>query len=352
MTVDVLPFVSVVVPIRNEERFIANTLSQLFALDYPRDRFEVIVADGMSNDSTRQIVAGFAERFPNLKVVDNPPRWSSAGRNAGINASRGDVVLIIDGHCEIQNDQYLRCLVKALDQHAADCAGRPQPLEIPNPSLLQRAIALARSSWLGHHPASYIYSKTEQIVPAHSVAIAYRRQVFDQVGMFDESFDACEDVELNCRVDHSGLRCVLVPDLRVVYYPRDTLPKLFRQLGRYGRGRVRLLRKHPHTFSLMGFSTGAFAAGVLLGPFVGLLSPILMWLYVTCLLIYATVVGLTSLAVALRSGQWKVLPLLPIVYATIHMGSGCGILQELIVQAVRGGGSQRSPVGIPTTAKS
>src|SRR5262249_36769813 len=144
----------------------------------------------------------------------------------------------------------------------ADCLGRPQPLDVTGANCMQRAIAAARSSRLGHHPASHIYSNREGFVPPQSVAIAYCRDVFDMVGLFDERFDACEDVEFNHRGARAGLACWFTPRVRVRYYPRASLPGLFRQMVRYGRGRVRLLRKHPDTFSLPGFVPAAFLAGV------------------------------------------------------------------------------------------
>src|SRR5436190_21634380 len=108
-----VPFISVIVPVRNEERFIADTLAQLFARDYPADRFEVLVADGQSTDDTRTIVRAMQDLYPNLRLLDNPRRWSSAGRNVAVRAARGDVVLLIDGHCQIDNPRYLADLADA-----------------------------------------------------------------------------------------------------------------------------------------------------------------------------------------------------------------------------------------------
>ena len=94
------PFISVIVPVRNEERFIADTLGQLFRQEYDPGRFEVLVADGGSTDQTRAVVNALRDRHPNLRLLDNPRRWSSAGRNVAVRASRGDVVLLVDGHCQ------------------------------------------------------------------------------------------------------------------------------------------------------------------------------------------------------------------------------------------------------------
>src|SRR5947209_8774151 len=239
------PFVTVVVPVRNEECYLEATLHPLLIQDYPADRYEVIVADGESDDGTVEIVRRLQEEHPNLRLVHNPRRLSSAARNLGVRLGRGDYVLVVDGHCDLQNLNYLRQMVTVFERHGVESIGRPQPLDVAGASPLQRAIALARSSRLGHNPGSFIYSDEGGFVPPQSVAVAYRRDVFDRIGYFDESFDACEDVEFNTRLDAAGGRCYFAPELTVNYHPRGSLRGLVVQMLRYGRGRAKLLRKHP-----------------------------------------------------------------------------------------------------------
>ncbi len=334
-----VPFISVIVPVRNEAPFLRMTLRQLLDQNYHSDRFEILVADGQSTDGTREIVRELQASNPHLHLLDNPKHWSSAGRNVAIRAAQGDIIVIVDGHCEFDDADYLANLANAFDRSGADCVGRPQPMDIPRASTLQRAIALARSSRLGHHPDSFIYSEVEQFVPPQSVAVAYHRSVFATVGMFDETFDACEDVEFNHRVARAGLQCFLSPKLRLHYVPRSGLGGLFRQMARYGRGRVRLLRKHPETFSLPGFLPAAFLLGMVIGPPISWLSPWLVFAYAGCLGSYASTVLLFSLALALRRRDWRLLPFLPLVFAAVHLGAGAGILQESII-----GSWQRRPL--------
>jgi cellulose synthase/poly-beta-1,6-N-acetylglucosamine synthase-like glycosyltransferase len=325
-----LPFITVVVPVRNEAAFIRATLLQLLGQDYDPDRFEVIVADGQSTDATPAIVRELATEYPNLRLLANPGRWSSAGRNLGVRAARGDVILIVDGHCDLANPHYLHDLAGAFARSGADCLGRPQPLDVRGATGLQRAIAAARSSRLGHHPESFIYSTAEQFVRPQSVAVAYRRSVFEAVGLFDESFDACEDVEFNHRLDRAGLRCFFTPRVRAFYHPRSTLAGLFRQMVRYGRGRVRLCRKHPDTFSLPGFLPALFLLGVIIGPLLGAMLTPLATVYLGVLALYGLVVGTASVACAFKAGDVRLLLWLPAVFVTIHAGAGCGVLRELV----------------------
>ena len=323
-----LPLVSVVVPVRNEESHIARVLGRLGDQDYPAGRFEVIVVDGQSTDNTVATVQKFVESHRNVRLLPNPARLSSAGRNVGIRAARGDIIVIVDGHCELEDDQFLRKHVAAFDRSGADCLGRPQPLELSGATALQRAIAAARSSWLGHHPASHIYSSRERFVPAASVAAAYRRSVFDRVGYFDESFDACEDYELNTRIDRAGLRCYFTPDITVRYRPRDSLAALFRQLVRYGRGRARLMRKHPSTISLGSLLPALFVLFLLLGLPASFVSPWLAVGYCAALSAYIVLVLAVSAAIGLRLHSPKVALLLPAVFAAIHIAAGAGALLD------------------------
>src|SRR5260370_32377166 len=139
------PFISVIVPVRNEAAFIRRTLAQLLSQRYPHDRFEVLVADGASTDATRDIVTALVLEHANLRLIDNPRRWSSAGRNAAVRAARGDVVVLVDGHCELPDPHYLREVAAAFERSGADCLGRPQPLDVTGARPLQRAIATARA---------------------------------------------------------------------------------------------------------------------------------------------------------------------------------------------------------------
>jgi succinoglycan biosynthesis protein ExoA len=322
--------ITVVMPVRNEERHIARTVEQLLCQRRDGIDVEILIVDGRSTDRTREIVNGIAKRHAEVRLFDNSRGLSSAARNIGIRHSRGEFVVIVDGHCEIPSQQYLRDVVDAFKSTGADCVGRPQPLDVTGASSLQCAIAAARASWLGHHPDSFIYSDEPRQAPAASVAAAYRRQVFEVVGLFDERFDACEDYELNHRIDRAGLRCVLDPRSTVKYHPRDTLRALFRQLYRYGRGRVRLAKKHPETFTWKSYLPAACLAGLVLGPVACYWTPALWWAYFGTISTYAAVVLSAAVYQALLHRSAAMVFWLPIVYATIHFGAAAGLLREMV----------------------
>jgi len=338
---------SVIIPVRNEEASITKVLDQLLAQHYEPDQLEIIVVDGLSTDATPQIVQQYAQKHVQIRYVENPKRLASAARNIGIHHAKGEAVLIVDGHCIIDSNEMLLRVDEAFAKSGADCLGRPQPLEMNNATPLQWAIATARRSPLGHHPDSFIYSGQARFSPASSVAVAYRKSVFEKVGTFDESFDACEDVEMNTRIDAAGLTCYFDPAIAVRYVPRESLKALETQMNRYGRGRVRLWRKHRHTFSFKSFAPGLFVFWVLLTlpalvpPVIATLFPevlgtflsnvffVLPSIFVGVLIPYALIIVAESTRLAITQKRWGLFPVLPHVFIAIHFGFGWGVLREL-----------------------
>jgi len=321
--------ISVIVPVRNESKQIREVLEGLCRQDYPRDQYEVLVIDGMSDDGTAAIVEAMRAEYPQLELHPNPRKLSSAARNIGVRHARGEYVIVVDGHCTIADKQHLRKLERAFVTSGADTIGRPQPLVTCRPSGIQRCVSIARSSWLGHNPDSPVFSRRELFMSPQNVAVAYKRELFDEVGLFDESFDACEDVELNTRLARAGRTCWFTPDIAVGYTPRSSLAGLFYQMIRYGRGRCRLARRHPDSLTLPALVPVALLVWLAVGGLAAALSVWAAWAFAATMLVYATVVGMETLrliASRFELGYVRV----PAVFLTIHLGFGWGFLRELV----------------------
>jgi succinoglycan biosynthesis protein ExoA len=324
--------VSVIVPVRNEATAIEPALRTLLTQDFPAERFEVIVADGGSDDATVPIVRRLQGEFPNLKLVFNAGRLSSAGRNTALRHATKDVAVIVDGHCTVPDRNYLRNVAEAFAASGADSLGRPQPLDAPDPTPFQLAVSAARASRLGHNPDSDIFSDEAKFVPPQNTAVAYSRAVFHRVGLFDEAFDACEDVEFNQRVEAAGLTCYFTPAVKVVYHPRSSFRALFYQLGRYGRGRARLAFKAPRSLTLPALVPPAWALWVVLGGLLGLVVPYLGGVWAASLVLYAAVL-IVAAAVLGRGKPAGVAWRIPRVIVGIHFGFAWGFLREVARQA-------------------
>ena len=323
--------VSVIVPVRNEAACIRETLFGLACQEFPAGQYEILVADGASEDGTTTIVRDLRSTIPNLQLVDNPKRLASAGRNTGIEHARGDFVVIVDGHCQVRDRHYLTHLVEAFESSGADCLGRPQPLRADRPTRFQHSVAGARTSWLGHNPDSHIYSAEAGFVPPDNVAVAYRREVFDRVGRFDESFDACEDVEFNTRVRRAGLTCYFTPAIAVEYQPRSTLRGLAYQMMRYGRGRARLARKHPATLSGPSLIPALWLLWLAAATLIGLFWPPVLVALAATVATYLLVVLAESVRLS-RTDAGGALAWLPLVFASIHIGFGIGYIRQAVAE--------------------
>jgi glycosyltransferase involved in cell wall biosynthesis len=330
-----LPKISVILPVRNEVRSLGRLLDQLLQQNYPAEMFEILVADGRSTDGTRGLVEQKASSATvPLRVIDNAGIRSGPGRNAGVTAATGDIILFVDGHCEIPSTELLRDTAKLLDETGADCLCRPQPLIAFSPKGVGRIIADARASTLGHGRDSLIYDMSHSgfVHPASSGA-TYRRPVFERVGMYDESFDACEDVEFNTRVAAAGYKAYTDPRLSVYYEPRNSFRGLFRQMMRYGIGRVRLARKHPESASLSQWAPAVLVAAFAIAG-VSVAAAILTghWLFSVAAFPAAMFVLITivaSMHLGWRHGLIHAL-LGPIAYGCIYLGLGTGMWTELV----------------------
>lgn len=328
------PFITVVMPVRNEERFIKDTLMQILSQNYPPDRYEIIVADGESTDSTCQIVEEIAQNHSQVKLFNNPGRLPSSGRNIGFKNGKGDYFIVIDGHCRLPDKNVLKSVADAFLKSGAECLGRPQPFVIPEEPTWQRAIGIARTSWLGHSSSSYIHANEEGFVSPVSMGCAYKKEVFEKIGYVDEHFDACEDVEFNYRVEKAGFKTYFTPKIAVWYFPRENLKGLWRQLIRYGEGRAKFLFKHPETFNIEILLSVLFTLGVSLGWLSYFISIYLFKLYLVMLLIYFSLVSLESWRLRKKEPLEFVFELI-IVFFMIHYSLGLGILLGMIKKVLK-----------------
>ncbi len=326
---DRTPKISVVIPIRNEERFIARTIGYIREQDYPADKVEILVVDGESDDCSAEIVAEIARQDSRVKLLTSSRRLSSAGRNVGIGHAEGEVITFIDGHTCIDNDQLLRNVATLLVEKDLRVLSRPQFLDTPDNNRFQQAVSLARKSPLGHGLDSTIYCDEDKYVDPGSSGATYCREVFDLVGRYDERFDACEDVEFNTRVAKAGMQSFTSMRLAVYYYPRESLGQLFRQMMRYGVGRFRLARKHPDTLSPGTLIPFLFVIGLPLLAVLALICPIVWYFLLVGVAGYLLLAGAASLTISIRHG-WRYLPLLVPIFPVIHVGLGWGFLLEMI----------------------
>jgi len=320
------PLVSVIMPVRNEARFIERSLRAVLSQDYPRDRIEILVADGMSEDETRAIIGQLQQQAKNLKIVNNPGKIVATGLNAALRLARGEIIVRVDGHCEIAPDYLRQCVSHILNDHVNAVGG---PVETIGESYIARVTAAAMSSRFGVGGSAFRLPNSQTQFTDTVAFPAYTREIIDRAGPFDEELVRNQDDEYNYRLRGLGLKILLASDIRSRYYSRATLSGLWRQYLQYGYWKVRVMQKHPRQMQPRQFLPPLFVIAISL---LLLSAPLLAAgkiLLAAAVLAYAVLAIAGSIGPARETG-WKVLPLLPLAFLIIHSAYGLGFLTGLL----------------------
>ena len=318
------PFVSVVVPMRNEKRYIERCLAALVTQDYPADRIEILVVDGMSDDDSAERVRRLARTDPRITLLENPHRITPVAFNVGIRHARGEIICIVSSHAIVASDYVRRC-VEALAATGADNVGGPMRAE--SDTYTGRAIALATGSPFGVGGARFHYADTPQWVDTVYMG-AYPRAVFDRIGLFDEELVRNQDDELNFRLTRAGGKIWLDPRIQSVYFSRSNLRALWKQYFEYGYWKVRVIQKHRRPASPRHLVPMLFVLAMMSGAALSLVTQTWLW-FALVALPYACASLAASAWIAARHG-WKYFPLLPVIFFVLHAAYGAGFWVGLV----------------------
>lgn len=336
--------VSVVVPCRNEVRHIERFLESLMRQQRDGLSVEVLVADGQSDDGTRALLEAARDRW-GIRIIDNPERTVSTGLNRCIREARGDVVVRMDVHTEFAPDYLVRS-VEILEATGADNVGGPALTRADG--YLATAIATAYHSPFACGGARFHQAAFEGAVDTVTYG-CWRRSLFDRLGYFDEALVRNQDDELNLRIVRAGGTVWQSPRIVSWYRPRTTLRGLFRQYFQYGFWKVAVIRKHRRPASWRHLVPAAFVLGLLTLAVVTLGSALAGWTaarnvagaaLLASLAVYTLGAGATAVWTG-RDGRWRLVPVLPIVFATYHVSYGAGFLLGLVAGQRATAGSSR-----------
>lgn len=320
--------VSVIIPCRNEEKYIERCLNSILENDYPKDKLEIIIADGGSTDRTKEIISIFNEKYPFIKLLNNLRKITPAGLNIGIKNSKGEIIMIMSAHGKCASN-YISTCVKYLLETNVDAVGGLY-LTLPREStFIAYAIALALSSPFGVGNAHYrVGIKGNRKVDTVAWG-CYRKEIFGKAGLFDEEFESCEDDEFNYRLREKNCELLLTSETTSYYYARTSLKKLWKQYMEYGIWKVCVFQKHPRMMQLRQFVPVIFILSILLSLILSVYySPLLLLLffilgsYLSCNLFFTFKIS--------KEEGWKYFLLLPVVFATLHFSYGIGLLIGLI----------------------
>jgi len=340
------PFVSVLVPVRNERLYIGESLLSLLSQDYDRDRFEILVVDDHSRDSTSEIVRALAKNDTRIQLFINQSVGTPSARNFALVHSKGSVIVNFSGHA-IASESLLSTLVSKLLMAHPTLAGVGCTHEMPTDEpCFARVARLALSTYLGGIASTYRQHNSERFLLSIAFT-AYRREVFDAVGGFDESMKPMgEDLEFNLRLKEAGYRLLYTPDTTVYHREVRSITKFVRHMFLFGLARGIATLKHPRSFnpvhvvpSLLVLVALAWLGSLILkGHSPQVLVAILLGYFLSCL------------GSALATGasiELRLIGPLALMYAILHFSYGTGYLATLLVARSYLGHSVSPPALLP-----
>jgi succinoglycan biosynthesis protein ExoA len=318
--------VSVIVPCRNEVRHIDAFLQSALAQRLPDDfQLQIVIVDGLSDDGTRERLTAWSNR-PEVVVLDNPKRITSAALNLAIERADGEIIVRMDVHTIYASDYVLEC-IRALDETGATCVGGPW-----RPSIgvgIQAAIARAFESRIGSGGAAS--RRTDYSGPVDTVYLgAWRRADLIRLGGFDENLVRNQDDELNLRILRSGGSVWQSAAIRSFYAPRASLVALFRQFFQYGYWKVPVIIKHrlPASYRhLLPFLFVTILLSTLVLAFFSSLAAIMAGVLVST---YAAVVLVSVLALRARESKLGICAAIWCMHFGYGLGFGRGVLDFVV----------------------
>ncbi len=322
-----LPFVSIIIPVRNESAFIEGCLGAILHQDYPADCIEILLADGESDDDTVAKIQAFND--PRIRIFPNPARLQSHGLNLLIDHARGDIIVRVDGHTLLAPD-YVRTCVRVLQATGADNVGGKQNAIGITP--MGRAIATANASWFAV-PSGFKVS--DQSGPTDTVFLgAWPREVFERVGKFEPAYHPNEDYMFNYRIRQAGGVVYLSQDIHSTYIGRQSLDKLWRQYFNYGYAKAQVALTMPESLRPRHLVAPLFVAGLFGGGLLSLISKPAARFWQFVLMLYGVVMGIATVQAIRQNSDdpaeqqsqlWRV----PLVFGTLHLAWGSGFWMRL-----------------------
>lgn len=316
---------SVICPIYNEEKYIAKCIDSIMKQDYPKDNLELIFVDGMSSDRTREIVSEYSEKYPFVRLIDNPARIVPVAMNTGILASRGDVIMRLDAHATYASN-YFRVLEEALFTLNADNVGAVCKTDVLNKTPKALAIKEALSNRFGVGNSSFRVG-VDEVTAVDTVPFGcWRRDVFTKYGLYDERLVRNQDIELNKRILRGGGKIFLIPDTYCTYLARETFGALAK--NSFGNGKWNILTvfytRQLSSLSIRHFIPLVFVISIFLPLICSVLYLPVALISLLSLISYTSLLGVVCLKLSCAKKINFIYLLMSFI--VLHFSYGCGSL--------------------------
>ncbi|MGE4285564.1 MAG: glycosyltransferase family 2 protein [Phycisphaerae bacterium] len=320
------PFVSVIMPIRNEADFIKAAIQSVLSNDYPRDKMEVLVVDGMSDDGTREIVLQIAASDSRVRLIDNAQKIVPHAMNIGLREMKGDMFTRLDGHAEFPAD-YIRKTVECLQANKeAWVAGGA--ITTVSSSYIGKAISQAMQTCVGVGNSMFRRGGYEGWVDTLAFG-THHKWIIDKIGYFDEGLVRNQDDDFNLRILKAGGKIWLSSSIKSIYYSRSSLKKLWRQYSQYGFWRIKTMQKHKSVMSLRQLAPLGLVVSLGVLAIMTAIFPVFCYLLIAEVLIYLLGIAYGFATVA-RNASLKYALVTPLILVILHFGYGFGMIWGIV----------------------
>ena len=324
-----LPTVSIIIPTRNEEKFVEKCLRSFLDSDYPGELIEIIVVDGKSDDRTEEIVGKISSSDNRVQLIKNEKKITPVAMNLGIKASKGEYVFFSGAHSEMPSDYVKKCIQHALETNADNVGGVVKTEPKVN-SAVGRAIAEVLSHPIGVGGAKF---RTGVSRPTEVDTVpfgCYKREVFDRIGYFNEQLVRNQDIELNLRLKRAGGKIVLFPDIEFTYFARSTYKDLWRNSFGNGYWVIAGSRFSNIPFSLRHIVPFLFVSFIVVFGLISIWVPLVRIFYLTIITLYISLLLIASLGISLKPGRFDLFLPAFTGFIVLHIAYGIGSLKGLV----------------------
>ncbi len=323
------PFVSAIIPCLNEEKFIGKCLDSILSSEYPKEKLEVLIVDGMSNDGTKNIVRDYVGKFPFIRLLENPKRIIPAAMNIGIRNAKYEIIMKIDAHTVYERDYIPKC-VMFLDRYDVDNVGGRQIAMPRDNTTFGKAIALSLSRWFGVGGSRHRLHFGKPMLADTAYSGCYRKDLFYRIGVYDENIARSEDIALNSKIRKAGGKILLVPEIKTYYYARSDMVSFIKHNFDNGFWVTYPLKFRRIIFSLRHVVPLFFVAGILSSIILSLFYPVFRWVWLFSLSSYILMALRFSGWIALEEKNLRYMVFMPFVFGILHLSYGLGSLWGLI----------------------
>jgi len=332
---EALPFVTVVVPCRNENKHIGRCLESILENDYPKERMEILVLDGMSEDRTREIVAGYSERYPMIRLVENSEKHIPAAMNLGIQRARGETIIKMDAHSTFQREHISLC-VAYQEKYGAENVGGVCKMTPGADTATARAIVLGLGHRFGSGNANVKVGVEKPTWSDTAAFGCFKKVLFSRVGLFDERLLSSSDLDMNHRIRAAGGGILVVPDVVINYAADASLQAFLRHVFADGVWVSYVMKFGKRAWSWRHWVPAAFVGSLIAAFALGVVNHSFLWLGLGIAALYAAVNLALSLQIAIREQEPRYAFLLPAVFAVRHFVHGIGTLFGLLLVILPG----------------